>query len=122
MMNSEKGGSALDLDVALAHVDGDWQFLAELSAMFLQDYPRLMEEAHDSIQQKDHASLERAAHTLKGRLAFFGIHKLRERILELEMMGRNKNMALAAQTLADVEAEMDPILPEFESLIRKYGK
>ncbi len=121
-MSSDKSGRALDLNVALAHVDGDWQFLAELSAMFLQDYPRLMEEARDSIQQKDPASLERAAHTLKGRLAFFGIHKLRERILELEMIGRNKDMALAAQTLADVEAEMASILPEFESLIREHGK
>ncbi len=121
-MSSETGGRALDLDVALAHVDGDWQFLAELSTMFLQDYPRLMEEARDSIQQKDHSSLERAAHTLKGRLAFFGIRKARERILELEMMGRNNDLTLAGQTLAEVEAEIAPILPEFESVIRGQGK
>jgi len=117
-MDSDKTGSALDLDMALAHVDGDRQFLAELASMFLQDYPRLRSEAHEAIRQGDPKSLERAAHTLKGRLAFFGVQKARDKVIALEMLGRTNNLSSATQMLADVEAEMESILVEFESLSR----
>lgn len=111
----------MDVDVALTYVDGDLELLAELSAMFLQDYPRLIGEARSSILKGDHSSLERAAHTLKGRLAFFGVQKAREQVLELETMGRMNDLARAGQALAQVEAEMEDILPEFESLIREQS-
>jgi HPt (histidine-containing phosphotransfer) domain-containing protein len=118
MMHSGKTGQALDLDVALAHVDGDRQLLAELAALFVQDYPRLRDEARESILKGDHSSLERAAHTLKGRLAFFGIQQAREQAIALEMMGRIGDLSRAKQALADVEREMESVLLEFESLCR----
>jgi HPt (histidine-containing phosphotransfer) domain-containing protein len=121
MMELKKTGRALDLDVALAHADGDRQLLAELSAMFLQDYPRLLDEARDSILQKDHSGLERAAHTLKGRLAFFGICRAHEQVLELEMMGRHRDLTRARQALAEVETEMEGILAELEALAREQS-
>jgi two-component system, sensor histidine kinase and response regulator len=118
MIHSGNMGPAFDLDIALAHVDGDRQFLAELAALFVQDYPRLRDEARESILKGDHSSLERAAHTLKGRLAFFGIRKAREQAIALEMMGRTGDLSRAQQVLADVEREMESVLLEFESLSR----
>ena len=118
MIHSENTGRAFDLDVALAHVDGDRQLLAELAALFVQDYPRLRDEARESILKEDHSSLERAAHTLKGRLAFFGVQKAREQSGALEMMGRIGDLSRAKQALADVEREMESVLLEFESLCR----
>jgi HPt (histidine-containing phosphotransfer) domain-containing protein len=118
MMHSENTEPDLELDVALAHVDGDRQLLAELAAMFVQDYPRLRNEARESIQKEDHSSLERAAHTLKGRLAFFGIQKVREKASMLEMLGRAGDLSRAQQVLADVETEMERVLPEVEALCR----
>jgi HPt (histidine-containing phosphotransfer) domain-containing protein len=115
-MHTNKSERALDIDVALAHVGGDQQLLAELATVFLQDYPRLCNEARQAIQQGDHSSLERAAHTLKGRLAFFGINKGREQVAALELMGRGNDLSGAVQALADVEREMKSILLEFESL------
>ncbi len=109
----------MDLSIALSHVDGDRQLLAELADLFLQDYARLLEEIRDSIPKEDFGSLERGAHTLKGRLAFFGVQRIREMALALEIMGRSKDMAGAAQSLKAVEAEMQNILPEFEVLARE---
>ena len=120
IMDSKKS-KALDLDVALAHVDNDSQFLSELASMFVQDYPRLIEEARSSILQNDYAGLERAAHTLKGRLAFFGMRFLRDQLLNLEMMGRNSDLTQADKALAEIELEMKSILPEFESLVREQN-
>jgi HPt (histidine-containing phosphotransfer) domain-containing protein len=121
MMHSKETGHALDLNIALAHVDGDRQLLAELAALFVQDYPRLRDEARDSILQGDYSGLERAAHTLKGRLAFFGILQAREQTINLETMGRMKDLSCARQALAEVETEMKNVLLELESISREQN-
>lgn len=116
-MVSDNSGKYIDMAVALAHVDGDLQFLAELAVIFLQDYPLLVNEARGSIAKNDYAGLERAAHTLKGRLAFFGIASIREQASALEAMGREKNLTGAGEALADIERELQSLLPEIESLV-----
>ena len=122
MTYSEKTNKALDLDAALAHVNGDLQLLTELSAMFLQDCPHLLDEAKKSIRKSDYESLERTAHTLGGRLAFFALHRARERALELEMTGRKKDSSHALEAFAAIEDEMESILPEFASFIREQSE
>jgi HPt (histidine-containing phosphotransfer) domain-containing protein len=114
--------NVLDKDAALAHVDGDTELLSELAAMFVQDYPRLVGEARQGIRQADSALLERAAHTLKGRLAFFGITMLRDALIDLEAMGRERQLSRASQLLTHIEAAMEPILQEFEILTREQGR
>jgi two-component system sensor histidine kinase/response regulator len=109
--------NALDLNVALTRVDGDSQLLSELAELFVQDYPRLMEEACDSLLKNDCPVFERAAHTLKGRLAFFGITKLRDRLVSLEQMGRDHDLTRAGEALTEIESEMKHILDEFKLLI-----
>jgi two-component system, sensor histidine kinase and response regulator len=112
----------IDWTIALVHVDGDKQLLAELAAMFAQDCPRLLLEARESIAQMDYSKLERAAHTLKGRLAFFGILDLRDKALRLETIGRMQISDGARESLAEVEAGIESILPEFSSLSREQGE
>ncbi len=106
------------MNTALSHVDGDSQLLSELAVIFLQDYPHLIEEARRSILESDCSGVERAAHTLKGRLAFFGIAAMRDQVLRLEIMGRDQSLTDAPQALAAIEAGMKSILSEFEALIR----
>ncbi len=122
MTDSNKATKEMDLDVALSHVDGDIQFLAELAELFLQDYPRLMDEMRHSILLGNHSDLERAAHTLKGRLAFFGLNTMRDKAFGLEMMGRERNSTNTIQALAEIESAMEGILPEFTSLVREQGR
>ncbi len=89
--------------------------------MFVQDYPRLIEEAGEAILQKNHAVLERTAHTLKGRLAFFGITRLRDQLAELERMGREQDLGQAFPMMIGIKTEMESILLEFQPLIREQG-
>ncbi|MBN1566274.1 MAG: Hpt domain-containing protein [Acidobacteria bacterium] len=119
MADSEELRKDMDLDIALSHVDGDRQLLAELAALFLKDYPRLVREMREFLIRTDFAGLERTAHTLKGRLAFFGIQRVREMALKLEMMGRGQELAHAEQLLASIETEMKNVLPEFVGLARE---
>lgn len=109
----------MDRSIAAAHVDGDMQLLGELAAMFLKDYPRFLRAARESMEQGDCAALEREAHTLKGRLAFFGVHPARDKALELEMAGRKRDLTGASKILAEIESAMEGVLPELEALTRQ---
>lgn len=106
----------------MAHVDGDQDLLVELAAMFIEDYPRLLMELKTSIAQSDPSTVERIAHTLKGRLAFFGITKGTVQATELEEMGRSCNLAGAPKTLAAMENGLEAVLLEFKLLFQKQGK
>ena len=108
----------IDFSIALAHVEDDRQLLAELAAIFVQDCPRLMDEARKSIAMHDSSGLERTAHTLKGRLAFFGIEGARVQASNLETMGRTQDLTGARETFETLDAEMKTILSEIESLTR----
>ncbi len=122
MTESGKAKREMDMEVALSHVGGDMPFLAELAEIFLHDYPRLMEEMRQSIAQDTHSELERAAHTLKGRLAFFGLNTVRDKAFCLEMMGREHNSANAARALTELELAMEGILPELTTLVRESDR
>jgi len=122
MKQPDKSGKFLDVEVALAHVDGDTQLLSELAEMYVQDFPRMAEDLREGILHSDYASVERIAHTLKGRLAFFGINALRDQLSDLERMGRDQNLTVALELLTSIKVGMDPILSEFEALIREQHR
>lgn len=115
-MSFDKSGKALDRELALIHVDGDVELLSELAMMFLQDYARLIGDSRRSITELDCPVLERLAHTLRGRLAFFGIRNLQDQCMELEKMGRDKDLSRAMPLLLSIESGLEPVLPEFREL------
>lgn len=112
-------GKVLNIELALEHVDGDAQLLSELAEMFVQDYPRMSEDLREGILHNDCDAVERIAHTLKGRLAFFGIERMRDKLSELEKMARENDLTVSLELLTEIRAGMEPILMAFESLIRK---
>ncbi|MFA5353838.1 MAG: response regulator, partial [Thermodesulfovibrionales bacterium] len=63
---------AFDWTVAMASVDGDREFFAEVVGIFLEDCPKLMGEIHNALKEGSAAALGRAAHTLKGSAGNFG--------------------------------------------------
>jgi HPt (histidine-containing phosphotransfer) domain-containing protein len=121
-MHSDKSGQAINWDIVLAHVDGDRELLSELSAMFLEDYPRLLAELKVSILQRDYSTVERIAHTLKGRLAFFGMKNGIFQVAELEQMGHARDLAGAWKALTEMETALDVVLPEFQLLSQQQSK
>jgi HPt (histidine-containing phosphotransfer) domain-containing protein len=118
-LDSTDARAAINFSIALEHVENDRRLLAELAAMFVQDCPRLLQEARNSIALNDCPGLERAAHTLKGRLDFFGAQRGREQAFDLERMGRTQDLTGAREALDVLDAEMKIILLEIESLTRE---
>ena len=107
---------------ALEYVDGDSSLLRELAALFVEDYPRLFRELGDAVGALDYPTVERVAHTLKGRLAFFGMEAERNLALALELKGKECKLDEAGRLLEDLNAAIVETIPEFRDLARESEK
>jgi two-component system, sensor histidine kinase and response regulator len=107
---------SLDRATALARVGGDLDLLKEIATLFLDEYPRALDEIHRALASGDAKTLERSAHGLKGSVANFGARAAVDAAFQLEQLGRAHKLdqvppALAAleQTLASLHTELSSI-------------
>ncbi len=85
----------LDRGEALEHVGGDLELLRELIDVFLQECPRMMEEARDALRTADILKLKRAAHSIKGAAGILGGKMVFETALRLETIARQGDLSQA---------------------------
>ena len=69
-------------------------FVGELMNTFFEDANAQMLEMNSALASKDTESFRRAAHSLKSNAATFGAADLAALARELEMMGRDNNLAV----------------------------
>ena len=69
-------------------------FIAELIDAFLEDAVTQMNDMRSASAANDAETFRRAAHSLKSNAATFGATDLQALARELEMMGRDKNLAV----------------------------
>ena len=113
---NETNTPAIDRQVALARVGGDAELLHEIACLFLEDYPRAMEDIHNAAARRDAKNLERTAHGLKGSVATFGATAAMEAAKSLEAMGRAEQLAEVEQVVRTLELALAALRPELESL------
>jgi HPt (histidine-containing phosphotransfer) domain-containing protein len=111
--------STIELDAALARMDGDLDLLKELIRIFLDDYPRLLDEIRSALEKGDGNRLERAAHALKGSVGNFGAKATLEKSLQLENMGRESRLERAQDTFAMLVQSIEQLIPTLSELLRK---
>jgi len=73
-----------------------------------------------TIGARDSAALERAAHSLKGELAYFG-SAAADRAKELERMGRENDLAEAPGMVTRLEAELTLLMEAVRRDVRGKG-
>lgn len=105
-------GSAVDWQAALDGVQGDAKLLKELIEIFFEELPELLKRIKDSLAGRDAAELRLAAHRLKGCLRYFGETPATTRGLELELHGRDSRWDGADALFAELQADIDRMLPE----------
>jgi CheY-like chemotaxis protein len=106
----------LDKAAALANLGGDENVLAEVAHIFLVECSRLMSELREAIHRNNALALERAAHSMKGSIGTFAAQKAYETARRLEEIGREGRLQDAERVYASLEAEIDRLRPEMESL------
>jgi HPt (histidine-containing phosphotransfer) domain-containing protein len=109
-------GERLDRELALARVGGDLDLLKEIANLFVQDYPKVLEELHQAVDSGDAQAVERTAHGLKGSVSTFGARAAMEAARTLENMGRARQLAELNTMLHTLEHALDDLRPELESL------
>ena len=97
---------SIDRSALLAHCGGDEALLREVAAAFLESYPPLLAELHASADSHDARALNRAAHTLKSSVGYFGVPSVRQQAAELEQLGRG----------LDGQGDWSDIAPRVEAL------
>lgn len=101
-------------------LDNDFELFTELAELFYDDSSALMDKIRNSIDNNDHESLRKAAHTLKGAVANFAAPGAYEAASVLEMTGRNMELTGAEDQYAALKSEIDAVISEMKR-INKNG-
>lgn len=111
-IRDEIDNPVVDWAKALDVVQGDRELLSDITQAFLDECPKMAAQLHTALAEADGTTFQRAAHTLKGSLRYFGATKAFDIAHELECVGRDERFSEANELLVDVEAELDQIKPE----------
>lgn len=106
----------LDRALALDRVGGDEGLLREIAGLFLEDYPKIVENIKDAVAAKDAVGLERASHGLKGAVANFGAEPAYQAALALEKIGRSGNLANVENAYQALLGSLEQLRPELLAL------
>jgi PAS domain S-box-containing protein len=91
-----------DSSVLLKAFDDDWNFLKEVVEVFIDDYPRLLDNLQQSFEEGDCDTFMRSAHSLKGMLKNFRAETAAEIAFDLEKKGK-------AADIQGVRADIDKL-------------
>lgn len=101
--------------------DGDDAFLAELIQTYLEETPRLLVRLREAVNAGDAGGVRLNAHSLKGSSAEFGASYLTELCRQMEMAGKNQDVASARDLMAEVEDEYHRVAVALSRLIQSQG-
>lgn len=91
--------------------------LREILETFRHTCAHKIEAMRLAAEEADHATLEQAAHSLKGSCGMVGAHRMAERCLSVEAAAE-QGTSSAQHGLAAVGAEWRWVLEEIEELLR----
>ncbi len=106
---NEEPASKVDWRDALDAVNGDRDILKSVVDAYLQESPQLIERMRGAIASADADSLQRAAHTLKGSLRFFGTSEAGELAWQLETAGKTSELDIASNLLEQLVTLLKPL-------------
>jgi HPt (histidine-containing phosphotransfer) domain-containing protein len=106
----------MDRAVALSRVGGDTELLREIGQLFLEEYPTMLTQLAAAVANQDAATVDRTAHSIKGSVANFGAQAAYQAALELEEMGRMKNLGEAPMRLGELQRALAALHVELQVL------
>jgi CheY-like chemotaxis protein/HPt (histidine-containing phosphotransfer) domain-containing protein len=113
-VGQEKG---VDLEAALAIVEGDRGLLAEMARLFEQEAPGQLAALREAVGQGDQAGVALHAHALKGALTALGAVAAADAAWRLEQLGRAGDKAGFTEAVAALERELGRARPYLAGLL-----
>src|SRR5262249_1794589 len=87
--------------------EGEESILGKLIDVFIENSPRVIEEARGALATRLSPQLERAAHTLKGSCSNFGAERMRAACERLEHAARAGNLENASSLIKEIDNEFE---------------
>ena len=112
----KKSRELIDREELMERVDDDLELMQQILELYMRDYPCLLADMHQAIASGDAPALQHAAHTLKGMLGNLSAHSTARVALELEMMGRQKELSEAEAALVRLEAALEQLSGVLQNL------
>ena len=121
-MNQPQQFEQIDRKSLLERVEGDQALLTEMIRLFQEDAPKLVASMRAALQAGELDALERSAHSLKGAASNLSALRAAAGALRVEDAARNKNAEFAMSALADLEREVESLLPQLAELCQGVPK
>jgi two-component system, sensor histidine kinase and response regulator len=116
---SGRTAGILNREVALARLDGDLDMLASLADIMVSELPEMMRAVQEALDAGDGPKLEHAAHRLKGSVDIFGAQGAAAAALQLEKIGRSRDLSAAGGVRKVLEEEVRRLEPALLELRRE---
>ena len=96
--------------------EDDPDFLKNYFTLFIDSIPELLNQIRVAVKNQNFNQLEMSAHALKSSSANSGVLKINTLSSELEMLGRNQSVELAAQKCDQLDALFKELQEEIQKL------
>jgi two-component system sensor histidine kinase/response regulator len=109
----------IDLETALNRFGGDKEFFKEMVGEFLGYVPKQLEKLTEAVERGDAKVVEREAHSLKGAAGNLSAKPMANLALQLELLGRTKDLAEAKEKLGNLKAELKHLEEHFNQSLKE---
>jgi two-component system sensor histidine kinase/response regulator len=110
---------ALNEAELMDRIDGDLDFLAELTEIFRKEYPRQLSAARKAIEDRDRDALRQAGHALRGALANLAASDLAALAGEIESVADSGDLSATGVLVDQLEQDIKTVLRSLESLCQE---
>jgi PAS domain S-box-containing protein len=117
-VEADAPGDRVNWPEALKVVLGDREFLKDLIQTFLDVYPGQLENISHAIEDGDHETLLREAHTIKSSMRWFGTREVVDQAYALEKMGREECVEAAAEQMQRLKESLERLHPEYVRFVQ----
>ncbi|RLD43474.1 MAG: hypothetical protein DRI86_09960 [Bacteroidetes bacterium] len=98
----------------------DNEIVVEIIDIFLNEYPKRIEDLTKSINDVDYDNLKFNSHSIKGVIANFVAPDVEHQAKELEMMGSEKNMDGVNELFESFKISSAALVEELRELKEQY--
>ena len=105
----------LDLESALARLDGDRELFADMAGYTIEDTPKLFEEIRTAVSTEDATAVRMKAHALKGLVAGCGGVRATIVAQSLEDAGHSGDLSRAESLVTSLEEELAELTKALET-------
>jgi HPt (histidine-containing phosphotransfer) domain-containing protein len=105
----------LDLESAVARLDGDRELFGEMAGYMMEDAPPLLQQLREAVAANDAIAVRMKAHALKGLIAGCGGVRATNAAQALEHAGESGNLQQAADQTETLDRELHRLFEELRN-------